>query len=218
MLLNTSHGEMSVLTVFGAPLHIIDPEDGVKYWTEQGKPAVMVPTPSYKWRKDGYPAYEARQFERNSHKFTKPFENPMTAAHQFFSFGHLVKVAGFAGGYENIFIWEELWWAWKCRQQGYTLYAPNETVMWHNWDRTHRPHFLTDAEKGEKEKVKAHQDHMNSDIERMRGEIYDDPVFMQYTKEKWGLDLKNSINSVKGYTGDLDENYFWGWIEPTRFY
>ena len=74
--------------------------------------------------------------------------------------------------------------------------------MWHNWDRTHRPHFLTDREKGDDEKVKAHQDHMNSDIERMRAEIYDDPVYMKYEKEKWGLDLKNSKNSVKGYTGD----------------
>ena len=59
---------------------------------------------------------------------------------------------------------------------------------------------------------------MNSDIERMKAEIFDDPVFMRYTKEKWGLDLKNSINSVKGYTGDYDENYFWGWIEPKRYY
>ena len=81
MLLNTDKGEMAVITSFSAPLHIIDPEDGVKYWTDVGKPAVMVPTPSYKWRMDGYPAYEARQFERNSHKFTKPIENPMTAAH-----------------------------------------------------------------------------------------------------------------------------------------
>ena len=51
---------------------------------------------------------------------------------------------------------------------------------------------------------------MTADIERMRAEVYDDPDFMRYTKEKWGLNLKESINSIKGYTGDQDVNYFWG--------
>ena len=142
----------------------------------------------------------------------------MPAAPFFFSFGELMNDCPFSDEYENIFIWEEMWWNWKCRSYGYKYYAPNEEIIYHSWDRTQRPGFESDNKKGDPKKVKEHEEHINREVKQLRKDIFEDETFVNTIKDGWGLDIPNRRVSVKAYTGALDVNYFWGRQEPARYY
>ena len=86
-----------------------------------------------------------RTLDFNDALLIRPFETAVMAAGYNFSHGHLIKNAPFSSECENVFNWEEplqTYLAWKA---GYTLYAPNETFIWHQWDRTYRPAFGDDV-------------------------------------------------------------------------
>ena len=76
----------------------------------------------------------------------------------------------FSDEFENIFIWEEMWWNWKCRSYGYKYYAPNEAVIYHSWDRTNRPGFENDNKKTDK--AKEHEEQINKEVKKLRGMIF----------------------------------------------
>ena len=50
----------------------------------------------------------------------------LASGHFTFSYGHILKVAGHDGSFENLFSWEELWMAYMYWKKGYTLYSPNK--------------------------------------------------------------------------------------------
>ena len=95
-------------------------------------------------RVDGKPAWEGRSLERNADKLTRPFESPLPAGHFTFSHGHLLNNAAHDESLENNFSWEEMWMAYTYWKKGYTIYAPNEMLIWHNYSRDYRPQFDTD--------------------------------------------------------------------------
>ena len=105
----------------------------------------------YEFRKDGMPAWKGRSIEKNSDKLIRPFETPLASGHFCFSHGHLLENAGHDGKFENNFAWEELWMAYSYWKAGYTLYSPNEVVMYHNYDPKYRPDFAPDAAEAEEE-------------------------------------------------------------------
>ena len=72
------------------------------------------------------PAWSGRTFERNADKFVKPYETMLASGHFTFSYGHILKVAGHDGSFENLFSWEEIWMAYMYWKKGYTLYSPNK--------------------------------------------------------------------------------------------
>ena len=87
--------------------------------------------PIYEIRRDGQPACKARSIEKNAEKLTRPFLNPAYSGHFNFSYGHFLLNAGYEGKFENVFSWEEPYQAYLAFKAGYTLYAPNEVIMWH---------------------------------------------------------------------------------------
>ena len=95
----------------------------------------------YEAREDGMPAWKGRPVERNEDKLIRPFESPLASGHYCFSHGHLLENAGHDGSFENNFSWEEIWMAYIYWKKGYTVYAPNETIIWHNYNRSYRPQF-----------------------------------------------------------------------------
>lgn len=99
----------------------------------------------YESREDGMPAWKGRSIEKNAHKLIRPWESPLASGHYCFSHGHLLENAGHDGSFENNFSWEEIWMAYAYWKAGYTLYAPNEVLIYHNYDRSYRPQFAPDA-------------------------------------------------------------------------
>ena len=91
------------------------------------------------WREDGMPAWSGRNLEKNSNKMIRPYETVLASGHFTFSHGHLIRVAGHDGSFENLFSWEEIWMSYMYWKKGYTLYAPNHNVVYHYFDRTYRP-------------------------------------------------------------------------------
>ena len=77
------------------------------------------------------------------------------------------------------------------------MYAPNVQDIWHNWDRTYRPTFNTDARKFSKAKLKKLDGSATFDSffdskgqgNRIRRIMYADKEFVRYTDEVWGLDF-----------------------------
>ena len=105
----------------------------------------------FEFKNDGMPAWRGRSIEKNSDALIRPFETPLASGHYCFSHGHLLENAGHDGNYENNYVWEELWMAYSYWKAGYTLYSPNEVVMYHNYDPKYRPDFAPDAAEAEEE-------------------------------------------------------------------
>ena len=76
----------------------------------------------------------------------KPFVNYAYSGHFNFSYGKFLLDAGYDTNFTNVsvFNWEEPYAAYLAWKAGYTLYAPNEQIFWHNWDRTYRPDYAGD--------------------------------------------------------------------------
>ena len=138
MLHNCEAGEKSVITVYARPYEVLDPADGAEVRLMEGPPLAMV---LHEWRDDGMPAWRGRPIDQNSERLTRPYETALASGNFAFSWGKLLEECGHSAEYDNVFSWEEIWMAYKYWSAGYTLYAPNETVMHHNWDRTYRPVF-----------------------------------------------------------------------------
>ena len=99
-------------------------------------------------------------------------------------------------GNGNIFVHEEPYMTYRAWKAGYTLYAPNEQVIWHLWDRSYRHKFYEDVrtfsdEKKKKlagnDKIFAYDNKAQGDI--IRKEIFADKEYRRYMDEKWGIDL-----------------------------
>ena len=137
MLHSCDAGEKSVLTVYARPYGQADAKDGYSedIFAEGPPPAMS----HYEVREDGMPAWKGRSIEKNAHKLIKPWETPLASGHYCFSHGHLLENAGHDGSFENNFSWEEIWMAYAYWKAGYTLYAPNEVLIYHNYDRNYRP-------------------------------------------------------------------------------
>ena len=101
------------------------------------------------------PVIGVRMIDRNSEKLVRPFESSQIAAGMIFSHGNWIKNAGYSKEYENVFNWEEFLQTYLAWKAGYKLYALNEKVVWHLWDRSFRPLFAKDATNFSKEKQKS---------------------------------------------------------------
>ena len=163
----------------------------------------------YEIREDGMPAWKGRPLEKNEDKLIRPFESPLASGHYCFSRGHLLDVAGHDATFENNFSWEEIWMAYAYWRQGYTVYAPNETIIWHNYDRSYRPQYGLDKEKDAKDKGAKHVDTYFKNGRRMREEIFGDEEYRRYMDSKWGVDLLGQKATKKAVDGGLDPYYFW---------
>ena len=74
----------------------------------------------------------------------------LASGHFTFSKGHILKVAGHDGSFENLFSWEEIWMAYMYWKKGYTLYSPNKNIVFHYYDRSYRPNqYIDHTEKAE---------------------------------------------------------------------
>ena len=91
-----------------------------------------------------YPDVQSFDVQRNHDKLVRPFENHGFAGHFVFSSGHLLLNAGYDGDYNYVFYWEETYQAYLAWKAGYTIYAPNDVIVWHRFDSTYRPVFLQD--------------------------------------------------------------------------
>ena len=140
------------------------------------------------------PAWEGRGIEKNADKLTRPFESPLASGHFVFSHGHLLENAGHEDNEKN-FSWEELMMSYMYWKKGYTIYAPSETLIYHNYDRDYRPQFDKD-----KQEILQWNPHLRSkdgtyfkNSKSMRQKIFYDPEFRKYMNEKWGVDLPRII-------------------------
>ena len=143
----------------------------------------------YEVREDGMPAWKGRSVEKNAHKLTKPWETPLASGHYCFSHGHLLENAGHDGSFENNFSWEEIWMAYAYWKAGYTLYAPNENIVYHYYDRTIRPLQYVDKETEAKDGGKDFWASYVANGKRMREKIIGDAKFRRYMDVRWGVDL-----------------------------
>ena len=148
--------------------------------------------------------------ERNADKLTKPFESPLPSGHFCFSHGHLLTNAGHDESLENNFSWEEIWMSYMYWKKGYTLYAPNEVLIWHNYNRSYRPQFDTDKGKIlQHSKTARHGDVFFKNSKDIRHQIFKDAEFREYMDEKWGVDLLGRKVNKKSVDAGLDPYYFW---------
>ena len=120
----------------------------------------------HEWREDGMPAWRGRPIDQNSERITRPFETSLASGNFAFSWGKLLEECGHSAEYDNVFSWEEIWMAYKYWSAGYTLYAPNETVLHHNWDRTYRPTFFNEQKKSEN--AKEYEETYAENVSRVR--------------------------------------------------
>ena len=143
----------------------------------------------YEIREDGMPAWKGRPIEKNEDKLIRPFESALASGHYCFSRGHLLAVAGHDATFENNFSWEEIWMAYAYWRAGYTVYAPNETIIWHNYDRSYRPQYGLDKEAHTEDKGRKHVETYYLNGRRMRELIFGDEEYRRYMDVKWGVDL-----------------------------
>ena len=87
----------------------------------------------YEVRDDAQPACFGRPVTKNVDKLTKPFASPGYSGHFNFSHGKFLLDAGYDTQFSNIgiFKWEEPYQAYLAWKAGYTLYSPNEQIVWH---------------------------------------------------------------------------------------
>ena len=188
MLHSCDAGEYSVLTGYCPPYMSEDAYDAhSETYFMDGPPIV---NNQNRFNKDGMPAWEGRNLEKHEDKLIRPYETMLASGHFAFSHGHLLKVAGHDGSFENLFAWEELWMAYMYWKKGYTLYSPHQTVIWHTYERDYRPVQYTDAqtEFGDEEAEKWVNDYFR-DARRMREKIFGDAEFRHYMYFRWGVDL-----------------------------
>ena len=95
-----------------------------------------------------------RAIDRNDLMISRPFNTGIYSANMNFSHGHYILNAGYDKEYDNVFLWEEPYQIYKTWKAGYTMYIPNGQDIFHNWDRTYRPSFKTDARDFSKAKQK----------------------------------------------------------------
>ena len=76
------------------------------------------------------------------------------------------------------------------------MYSPNESHIWHLWDRSYRPLFGHEAQKfssknQNKLKGTSKLDMFDSKVEgdKIRRILYGDKEFRRYMDEVWGLDV-----------------------------
>ena len=169
----------------------------------------MVAMSLQEWREDGMPAWRGRSLEKNQDKMIRPFETMLASGHNTFSYGHLLKVAGHDGSYTNLFSWEEIWMAYIYWKKGYTLYAPNDVLIFHNYDRTYRPNFGPDQEAMAADKGRDHLDKYRQNGKRMRETIVGDTEYRRYMDSKWGVDLLGREGNKIATDCGLDPYYFW---------
>jgi len=62
-----------------------------------------------------------------------------------FSRGRVVKDVPYDGSLRQLFFGEELTMALRLYLEGYNLYAPSESVLYHLWSRSHRPTQMADV-------------------------------------------------------------------------
>ena len=87
-----------------------------------------------------------RAIHKNEHQMVKPFESAALSAHACFSHGHFILNAGYSERFDNIFVWEEPYQTYLAWKAGYKLYAMNDLLMWHQWEKSGRPNFGKDAQ------------------------------------------------------------------------
>ena len=80
-----------------------------------------------------------QMIDQNQGLLEKPIESGHYSGNFCFSYGHLILNAGYSKEFDNIFNWEEPYQTYLAWKAGYTLYAPNQLILWHQWDRTYRP-------------------------------------------------------------------------------
>lgn len=94
---------------------------------------------------DGLPRFKSRPIAaKHSSKLTKPFECLFYAAGFNFSYGKAIPECGYTDEVDNLFFGEELLQMQKLWKQGYKLYSPNSTLIYHLWERQYRPTFTKD--------------------------------------------------------------------------
>ena len=75
----------------------------------------------------------------------RPFETAVFTGGTVFSHGHFILNAGYSQTFDNIFNWEEPYQTYLAWKAGYKLYAMNQNVIYHLWNRDYRPSFGDDA-------------------------------------------------------------------------
>ena len=139
-----------------------------------------------RWNEDGMPSGVGRPSDKNAYALTVPFETMYASGHFAFSHGHLLEVAGHDGAHDTVYAWEELWMTHAYWTQGYTLYAPNKTFLFHNKDDTVGPDRYSTAEP---ETVEDPWNTYEHNGKRMRNRIIGDGDFIDYMDARWGVDL-----------------------------
>ena len=69
--------------------------------------------------------------DKNEDWFVKPFESGCLAGGFVFSHGHFILNAGYSKEFDNIYQWEEPFLSYLAWKAGYTLYAPNQNIVYH---------------------------------------------------------------------------------------
>ena len=177
-------GDKSVLTGYLRPFVSADPlNPSSESHFADGPPHMFSQD---RWNEDGMPSGVARSFDKNADKLTRPFETMYASGHFAFSHGDLLQVAGHDGAHDTVFAWEELWMTHAYWTQGYTLYAPSQTFLFHNGDNTVGPDRYSTAEP---EVVEDPWNTYEHNGKRMRDLIIGDGPFIDYMDARWGVDL-----------------------------
>ena len=93
---------------------------------------------------DKMPVNSGSHIQRNSKWFTRPFEVATLTGHFIFSHGHFILNAGYSTHFNTVFQWEEPYQTYLAWKAGYQLYSPNESFVFHLYDRSYRPAYEAD--------------------------------------------------------------------------
>mmetsp|Transcript_26272 Transcript_26272/g.35069 ORF Transcript_26272/g.35069 Transcript_26272/m.35069 type:complete len:95 (-) Transcript_26272:204-488(-) len=85
---------------------------------------------------DKLPRFKSRSIaEKHAEKFKKPFQCLFYAAGFNFSHGSLLTKCGYTDEVDNLFFGEELFQMLKMHREGYQMYSPCSSLVFHLWDR-----------------------------------------------------------------------------------
>ena len=157
-------------------------------------------------RPDGQPVCMSRSIEKNPQKLTRPILSPAYSGHFNFSHGHLLLNAGYEE-VANVFSWEEPYQAYLAWKAGYTIYAPNEVVMWHQWVRDYKPSYEVDNIITLDRQTKINHEY-GVHSKQIRRTIFGDKEFRHYYDEKFGIDLLGRQGTQRTVDVGLDPYYF----------
>ena len=196
-------GELSVLTGYLRPFQLENPADpNSKPLFADGPPLLFSQD---RWNEDGMPNGYGRPVDRHADQLTRPFETMYASGHFTFSHGDLLKKAGHDGAHDTVFAWEELWMTHAYWTEGYTLYAPSQTFLFHNGEIGDGPDRYSTAEP---EVIEDPWNTYEHNGKRMRDRIIGDGPYIDYMDARWGVDLLGREGSVRSADGGFDAWYF----------